>query len=345
MNVAVFSSHSYDRIYLEQAKQRLCLQVTFCYHEQALASDTVSLAAQAGAVCVFVNDVLNEDVLKQLHHYGVRAILLRCAGYNNIDLHAAERLSMFVSNVPSYSPESIAEFAVGLLQAANRKICIAHDRVRLGNFMLDGLLGSTLSGKVVGIIGTGRIGIAFAQIMKGFGCTILAHDITETMDLQSFGTYVELEALLRSSDVVSLHCPLNCETQHLINRDSLSVMKPGAILVNVSRGGLVDAEAVVEALKMKHLGSLAIDVYEREASVFYHDRSTDVIEDDTLARLMTFPNVVVTGHQAFFTAEAMSEIADTVVECLECFLRGWICKYSLVCSNVTLLRTVKPIRV
>lgn len=249
MSVAVFSAHQYDKTYFEQAKTRMEHDVKLHYHDIALSSDTVSLAKGITAECVFVNDIVDAEVLEKLHHEGVGAILLRCAGYNNVDLAAAEQWGFFVANVPSYSPESVAEYVVALLQAVNRKLCRAYERVRLGNFILDGFVGIALRGKTVGVIGTGKIGICFARIMSGFGCHLLAYDPYPNKEFSNYGKFVELDTLLQQSDVVSLHCPLLPSTKHTINRDTLARMKPGTILVNVSRGGLIDSEAVIESLK------------------------------------------------------------------------------------------------
>lgn len=344
MSLAVFSAHQYDKIYFEQAKTRMEYDVEVQYHDVALSSDTVALAKGVTAVCIFVNDIVDSEVLKKLHGEGVGAILLRCAGYNNVELHTAEELGFFVANVPSYSPESVAEYAVGLVQCINRKICRAYDRVRLGNFTLDGFVGTALQGKTIGIIGTGRIGICFARIMSGFGCQLLAYDPYATEEFLKYGKFVELNNLLQQSDIISLHCPLLQSTKHIINKDTLSLMKVGAMLVNVSRGGLVDSEAVIESLKQKHLGALAIDVYEREGAVFFSDHSTDIIEDDTLMRLITFPNVIVTGHQAFFTEDALIEIATVSLKNFACFSQDLDCGNSLFKGNLKARKGVKTVR-
>ncbi|KAI0204294.1 hypothetical protein F4808DRAFT_374819 [Astrocystis sublimbata] len=345
MKLAVFSAKPYDRVYLTQARAAAILNpgnsngtgtgddgdIEIAYHEFALNAETVSLAAGARAICVFVNDSLTDDVLTSLHTLGVRAILLRCAGYNNVDLPAASRLGLFVANVPSYSPEAVAEFAVALVQTLNRNTHRAYNRVREANFSLDGLLGRTLHGRTVGVIGTGKIGVAFARIMKGFGCELLAYDPFPNADFaQLGGTYTTLEDLLPRADIVSLHCPLLPSNRYIINETTLGQMKSGAMLVNTSRGGLVDTAAVIAALKRKHLGGLALDVYEHESAFFYDDHSGHVIEDDTLMRLTTFHNVLVCGHQAFFTEEALREIADVALRNLADFLHARDCANSLV---------------
>ncbi|KAI0850389.1 D-isomer specific 2-hydroxyacid dehydrogenase [Daldinia vernicosa] len=333
MQLAVFSAKPYDKEYLTStraAELDKVANIEVVYHEFALSLETVSLAKGAIAVCVFVNDNLSADVLESLHANGVRAILLRCAGYNNVDLQAAERLGLFVANVRSYSPESVAEFAVAQIQTLNRNTHRAYNRVREGNFSLQGLLGRTLNGKTVGIIGTGRIGVAFSRIMNGFGCRLLAYDVFENDDFKKYGTYTDLDTLLSESDFISLHCPLMENTRYLINDDTLGKMKKGAMLVNTSRGGLIDTKAVIAALKRKHLGALALDVYEGEGALFYNDHSSHIIDDDELMRLTTFPNVLICGHQAFFTEEALREIADGTIRNLSDFLNGRPCENSLV---------------
>ncbi|KAE8379576.1 hypothetical protein BDV26DRAFT_259081 [Aspergillus bertholletiae] len=331
MKLAVFSAKSYDKHYFDltlQKQHRSLCEIT--YHAFSLSSETVSLAQDSDAVCVFVNDHLDAPVLQTLYTNGVRAILLRCAGFNNIDLRAAEDLGFFVANVPSYSPEAVAEFAVALIQTLNRKTHRAFNRVREGNFNLEGFLGRTLHGKIVGIIGVGRIGMAFAKIMHGFGCKLLAHDPFGGDEFKKYGEFVELGDLLQQSDVVSLHCPLTEGTRHVINDENISRMKQGALLVNTSRGGLVNTRAVIRALKSGQLGGVALDVYEEEGALFYNDHSGEIIHDDVLMRLMTFPNVLVCGHQAFFTEEALSEIAGVTLGNLEDYFMKRTCKNSLV---------------
>jgi len=331
--LAVFSAKSYDKPYFNDIHVRqhdYASKYVISYHDLALSSETVSLAEGCLAVCVFVNDTLDTPVLESLSGYGVRGILLRCAGFNNVNLLAAQRLGLFVANVPSYSPEAVAEFAVALIQTLNRKTHRAYNRVREGNFSLDGLLGHTLHGKTVGILGVGRIGLAFARILKGFGCNLLAHDPWAGEEFKKYGDFVDINTLLKQSDIVSLHCPLTEETHHIINETSLAQMKEGAMLVNTSRGGLIDSKALIKALKGKHLGGVALDVYEGEHSLFYNDHSTDIIDDDVLMRLLTFPNVLVSGHQAFFTQEALREIAETTFRNLDDCLADRPCKNSLV---------------
>lgn len=337
MDLAVFSTKAYDRQYLSEAfsHPQLSSSLTITYHVPGLSLSTIPLLSPTTkAICAFVNDDLSAPVLRSLHGHGVRAILLRCAGYNNIDLPVAEELGFFVANVPAYSPEAVAEFAVALIQTLNRKTHRAYNRVREGNFSLEGLVGYTLHRKTVGIVGTGRIGIALARIMKcGFGCEVVAYDPFATgEELKAIGgRYVpELAELLSQSDVVSLHCPLADGTRRLINEETLKHIKPGALLVNTSRGGLIYTTAAIRALKDKKLGGLALDVYEAESEVFYHDHSAEIIHDDELMRLMTLPNVLVCGHQGFLTNQALAEIAQVTLGNLLDFIEKRPCKNSLV---------------
>jgi D-lactate dehydrogenase len=331
MKIAVFSAQPYDKRFLEETNTRSFTNHDFqlIYHVFPLSQETVALAQGSDAVCVFVNDLLDAPVLEALHEGGTRAVLLRCAGFNNVDLKTADKLGLFVARVAAYSPEAVAEFAIALMQTLNRHTHRAYNRVREGNFSLDGLLGITMHGKTVGIVGTGKIGIAVARILKGFGCRLLAYDPNKVPEFGEFGEYVELEKLLEESDIVTLHCPLIDATRHIINDSTLDRMKPGAMLVNSSRGGLIDTVAVIAALKTRKLGALAIDVYEQESTLFYHDRSADIIEDDVFQRLMTFPNVLVTGHQGFFTTEAMTQIAEVTLRNMECFVNGTACSNRL----------------
>ncbi|EPS25104.1 2-hydroxyacid dehydrogenase [Penicillium oxalicum] len=348
MKLAVFSAKSYDRAYLDEVlSTRFPDLCTIEYHAFALSEETVPLARSCDAVCVFVNDTLDEPVLRALHAGGVRAILLRCAGFNHVHLTTAESLGLFVANVPAYSPEAVAEFAVTLVQTLNRKTHRAYNRVREGNFNIEGLLGTTLCGKTVGIVGVGRIGLAAAKIFQGFGCRILAHDpyAGPEFSSQNLCTLVELDTLLQESHVVSLHCPLTEGTRRLIDETTLARMKPGAMLVNTSRGGLIDTAAVIEALKSHHLGGVALDVYEAEGELFYNDHSGEIIDDDVLMRLMTFPNVLICGHQGFFTREALTEIAGVTLSNLADFTAGRSCANSLVTEgHVLVRRDTDPVR-
>ena len=265
-------------------------------------------------MCAFANDDLGADTLAALHGQGVRLVALRSAGFNHVDLAAAESLGMTVARVPAYSPYAVAEHAVALALALNRKIHRAHNRVREGNFALDGLLGFDLHGRTAGVVGTGRIGAVAARILRGFGCRVLAADPAPDPALVADGVrYVPLERLLAESDLVTLHCPLTPETHHLIGAQALALMKPRAMLVNTSRGALVDTSALIAALKAERIGSVALDVYEEEADLFFSDLSDQAIQDDVFARLLTFPNVLVTGHQAFFTEDALRAIAETTL--------------------------------
>ncbi|CAG8107246.1 unnamed protein product [Penicillium salamii] len=346
MKLAVFSAKAYDRTYLEQVRDArfpdLC---KIDFHAFSLSQETVPLARGCDAICVFVNDTLDEAVLRALHAYGVRAILLRCAGFNHVHLPTAEALGLFVANVPAYSPEAVAEFAVALIQTLNRKTHRAYNRVREGNFNIEGLLGNTLHGKTVGIVGVGRIGLAAARIFNGFGCRLLAYDPFAGEEFRQYGTLVELDELLRESHIVSLHCPLTEGTKHLINEETLGKIRPGSLLVNTSRGGLIDTTAVIQALKTKQLGGLALDVYEAEGELFYNDHSGEIIEDDVLMRLMTFHNVLICGHQGFFTREALEEISGVTLSNLSDFVSGLSCKNSLVTEgHVLARRDTEPVR-
>ncbi len=311
MTVTVFSTKRYDREFLDAANAG---RHTLRYLEPRLAAETALLAHGSEAVCLFVNDVADRAALEVLAGVGVRFVALRCAGFNNVDLGAARELGIRVARVPAYSPHAVAEHAVALILALNRHLCRAHQRVREGNFTLDGLLGFDLHGKTVGVIGTGKIGACFATIMRGFGCTVLAHDRFHSPACEAAGVlYTELDELLARSHIVSLHCPLTPETHHLIDEKTLTKMPRGAMLVNTSRGALVDTPAVIEALKSGHLGALALDVYEEESCLFFEDLSDRIIADDVFMRLTTFHNVLITSHQAFFTREALEAIASTTV--------------------------------
>jgi D-lactate dehydrogenase len=322
MDVAVYSSKPYDRKYLDAANgaghgHRLH------FLEARLTPETAQLAAGYGAICAFVNDDLSASVLQQLDTGGTRLIALRSAGYNHVDLAEAHRLGLTVVRVPAYSPYAVAEHAVGLILTLNRKFHRAFNRVREGNFALEGLAGFDLHGRTVGIIGTGTIGRVFAGIMGGFGCRLLATDPYPATECRELGVeYVELTRLFRESDVVSLHCPLTPETYHIIDRTAVSAMKQGVMLINTSRGALVDTRAVIGGLKSGRIGYLGLDVYEEEADLFFEDLSNLVLQDDVFARLLTFPNVVITSHQGFFTDDALRNIADTTLGNITSFERG-----------------------
>lgn len=319
MKVTFFSTKPYDK----KSFNSVAHTHEFLFIKDHLCEKTAHLAAESQAVCVFVNDELPRACLEKLHHHGVRFIALRCAGFNNVDLDAARELGIKIARVPAYSPHAVAEHAVAMLLTLNRKTHRAYNRVREGNFEIDGLLGVDLFGKTVGIFGAGKIGICFAKIMVGFGCKVLISDPApsqECLDLKL--ELVTPDRIFAESDIVSLHCPLLDSTYHLYNKETLAKSKPGLILINTSRGGLVDAKAAIHALKSSHLGYLAMDVYEEERDFFFEDFSSEIVQDDTLMRLMTFPNVLITSHQAFFTCEALKNIAETTLKNLDCFERG-----------------------
>jgi len=320
MKIAVFSTKSYDRQFLGVAFERSGHQLSF--FETHLGDETAALAAGFDGVCAFVNDDLSASVLRVLSQQGNRLIALRSAGFNHVDLLEADALGLTVARVPRYSPHAVAEYAIGLILTLNRKIHRAYTRVREGNFALDGLLGFDLHGRTVGIVGSGQIGLCFAQIMAGFGCRLLVTDPYPNPAVRRLARYVDLPTLLGESDIVSLHCPLTPETHHLIDRVALDQMKPGVMLINTSRGAVVDTPAVIEGLKTGRIGALGLDVYEEEGDLFFEDLSDQVIQDDVFARLMTFPNVVVTGHQAFFTRDALEAIATTTLVNVDAFSRG-----------------------
>lgn len=323
MRVAVFSARSYDREFLTAANASHGHELVF--FEPRLTIETVPLARGFPAVCAFVNDRLDAPVLRALADGGTKVIALRSAGFNNVDLVTATELDLIVVRVPAYSPYAVAEHTVALMLALNRKLVRAYNRVREGNFSLENLLGFDMHGKTAGIIGTGKIGTVVARILAGFGCRLLAHDPYPNDECRSLGaTYVELPQLLAESDIVTLHTPLTPETYHLIDREALRLVKPGVMLLNTSRGALLDTRAVIDALKSGRIGALGLDVYEEE-SLFFQDLSDRVIQDDVFARLLTFPNVLITGHQAFFTREALTAIAETTLANITAIERGEPC--------------------
>jgi D-lactate dehydrogenase len=320
MKVAVFSAKAYDRAFLERANGR---RHELAFFEARLSPETVVLAAGFPTVCAFVNDRLDADVLKSLARSGTRHIALRSAGFNHVDLEAARAADIRVTRVPAYSPHAVAEHTVGLILALDRKVHRAYARVREGNFALEGLLGFDLHGKTVGIVGTGKIGAVVARIMGGFGCRLVAYDVAPSPDCTALGVqYLPLRDVFAQSDIVTLHCPLTESTFHLVDAETLSLMKPGAMLINSGRGALIDTRAVIVALKSGRLGHLGLDVYEEEGPLFFEDRSGGVLQDDVFARLLTFPNVVITGHQAFFTEEALTAIAETTLGNVTAFEQG-----------------------
>lgn len=320
MKVAVFNTHRFERNLFEEVSSQYTHEIQF--FEPRLTEETASLATGFDVVCSFVNDCLNEAVLIKLKSMGVRLIALRSAGFNHVDLHAASRLGLTVVRVPAYSPYAVAEHAVALLMALNRKICKASARVHDLNFSLDGLVGFDLHGKTVGIIGTGKIGSVMAKIMLGFGCQIIAYDQYQNEELKNNKNviYSTLEDLYKKSDIISLHAPLTKDTHHLINQHSLEKMKKGVMLINTGRGALIDAKALIDALKTGQIGAAGLDVYEEEENIFFQDLSEHILKDDTLARLMTFPNVLITAHQAFLTHEALHNIIETTLMNIEDFM-------------------------
>lgn len=306
--VAFFSTQAYDKVFFEKYNANFGFE--FDFFEIQLNEQTVKLISNTDVVCVFVNDVVNASVIKELAERKVKIIALRCAGFNNVDLEAAKKMGIRVCRVPAYSPEAVAEHAMAMILTLNRKTHKAYNRVREQNFSLNGLLGFDLHGKTVGIIGTGNIGKAFAKIAKGFGCKVLAFDVVIDAEMEQEGiTFVPLETIFKESDIISLHCPLNEKTKYIIDKKSLSLMKNNVMIINTSRGALIQTSDVIEALKKGKVGYLGIDVYEQEEKLFFKDHSEDIIEDDAIQRLMSFPNVLVTAHQAFFTNEALTQIA------------------------------------
>ncbi len=321
MKVAVFSTKPYDQTFLEAANQEYGHDLLF--FEPRLTNRTSILADGFPVICAFVNDELDAKVLATLSMQGTRLIALRCAGFNNVDLNAAHNLEITVMRVPAYSPYAVAEHTVALMLALNRKIHRAYARVREGNFALDGLLGFDLHGRTVGVIGTGKIGVLVAKILEGFGCHLLGYDPFPNPEAQELGlAYVELPELLAKSDIITLHSPLTPDTYHLIDAEAMGRMKTGVMLINTSRGALIDTQAVLEALKSGQIGYLGLDVYEEESDLFFEDLSTTVIKDDVFARLLTFPNVLITGHQAFFTRNALERIAEVTLSNISNFQQG-----------------------
>jgi D-lactate dehydrogenase len=326
VRIAVFSTRTYDREHLERANARIGADRAgheLVFFEAHLDPATSQLARGFEVVSAFVNDRLDADVLGRLAAGGTRLIALRCAGFNHVDLPAAAALGIRVVRVPAYSPHAVAEHTLALILALVRHIPRAVARVRDGNFALDGLVGFDLNGKTAGVVGTGRIGQVVVRLLAGFGCRVLAHDVVEAPDAIACGAgYVPLETLLGESDIITLHCPLTPDTHHVMDDAAFARLRRGAMLVNTSRGGLVDTRAAIVALKSGHLGALAIDVYEEEADLFFEDLSGTVLHDDVFARLLTFPNVIVTAHQAFLTTEALTAIAETTLVSVSAFAAG-----------------------
>jgi len=321
MKVTVFSTKRYDQQFLEASNRERGHH--FLFLEDRLTPETAALAAGSEAICAFVNDTVSAEVIGILAAGGTKLIALRCAGFNQVDLKAAQAHGISVRRVPAYSPYAVAEFAIGMILTLNRKFHRAFNRVREGNFGIDGLLGFDLHGRTVGIIGTGKIGILTVKPLAAMGCRVIGCDPFENPQFGEFGgAYVSRETLLAEADIISLHCPLTPESYHLINADTLAQMKAGVMIINTSRGALIDAVAVIEALKSGKVGYLGIDVYEQESDVFYEDLSNEIIQDDVLQRLITFPNVLVTSHQAYFTETALRNISDTTLANLNDFAAG-----------------------
>lgn len=324
MKVAVFSTEPYDRIFLDQANIEAKANHELVYFESRLEPKTVSLADGFPAICVFVNDNVNSETLEILAKQGTQLIALRCTGFNNVDIAKAAELGIKVVRVTVYSPYSVAEFVVAMIQVLNRKLHRAYNRIRDDNFSLNGLMGFDLHGRTVGIIGTGKIGIILGEIMHGFGCHLLGYDLYPNPKFEAIGdaSYVDLPELLGNADIISLHCPLTPENHYLINADTIAQMKPSVTLINTSRGKLIDTKAVIDGIKSGQIGSLGLDVYEQEDSLFFRDLSGTIIQDDYIQLLQSFPNVLITSHQGFFTEEAISAIANTTIASITDFEQG-----------------------
>jgi D-lactate dehydrogenase len=318
MKITFFSTQPYDRKSFEEHNKSYGFKIK--YLEVQLNEETAALARGSEAVCAFVNDRINEAIIQQLTGFGIKVLALRCAGFNNVDLRAAKDHNLTVVRVPAYSPHAVAEHAVAMIMTLNRKIHKAYNRIREQNFSLNGLLGFDLYGKTVGVIGTGNIGEVFCKIMLGFGCKVVAFDVRQNDSLiQSGVEYHPIERVLGVSDIISLHCPLNEQTKYLINDKTIELMKEHVMLINTSRGGLIDTRTVVRGLKSGTIGSLGIDVYEQEEKLFFRDLSDSIIEDDVISRLSSFSNVLITAHQGFFTQEALAQIAETTLSNLKNF--------------------------
>jgi D-lactate dehydrogenase len=321
MKVAFFSTQPYDKRSFDEHNKGFGFQINFL--DVQLNEQTAALAHGYQAVCAFVNDRINETIIRQLVSGGVKILALRCAGFNNVDLKAAKDHNLIIVRVPAYSPHAVAEHAVAMIMTLNRKTHKAYNRIREQNFSLNGLLGFDLHGKTVGVIGTGNIGEVFCRIMRGFGCRVIAFDIQINDALVREGVeYMSVNELLPLSDIVSLHCPLNEHTKYLVNDDTIKLMKDHVMLINTSRGGLIDTRTVVRGLKSGKIGAVGIDVYEQEEKLFFRDLSETIIEDDLIARLSSFPNVLITAHQGFFTHEALAQIAETTLRNLKHYIEG-----------------------
>jgi D-lactate dehydrogenase len=313
IKILFYSAQPYDMDFFNKWNKNYNFNIE--YINLPLNEKTVYLSKNFDAICIFVNDFVQKEIPRELNQNGVKLIALRCAGFNNIDLEGTKKYNIKVVRVPAYSPHAVAEHAVCLILTLNRKTHKAYNRIREMNFSLNGLMGFDLNQKIVGIIGTGKIGTTFAQIMKGFGTNILAYDPYPNEDLikNNIVSYVELNELFRNADIISLHCPLTPETRYIINKNSIEKMKDGVMIINTGRGALIDTKAVIDGLKKRKIGYLGLDVYEQEENLFFQDHSSEIIKDDLIARLVTFPNVLITAHQAFFTENAMNEIAKTTL--------------------------------
>lgn len=331
MKIAFYDTHKFEKEVFEKINSKFGFDIEF--FDMRLTEHSAQSAQGADVVCSFVNDQLNEECIAKLKENGVKLIALRSAGFNHVDQAAARKYQIPVCRVPGYSPYAVAEFAVGLLLSLNRKIHRSYLRVHEFNFSIDGLVGFDLHGKTVGVIGAGKIGKIFAKIMQAFGCQVLVNDLTEDAELKSLlgVSYVSLEELVKKSDVISLHVPLNKATFHLVNSDFIAKMKLAALIINTGRGALIEAKALIQALKNKKIGGAALDVYEEEEGVFFHDLSDQGLSDDALARLLTFPNVLMTSHQGFLTTEALNNIATTTLQSVQEFKSsGKVAEFKLV---------------
>tara|TARA_R110002124_G_scaffold287335_2_gene473217 strand:- start:34297 stop:35286 length:990 start_codon:yes stop_codon:yes gene_type:complete len=318
MKIAVFSTKSYDQEYFENYNSEK--KYDFTFFETSLTSSTANLTLGFDVICAFVNDKIDQDTIEILAKNGVKLIAMRCAGFNNVDIQSAKTHGIKVVRVPAYSPEAVAEHSVALILTLNRKTHKAYNRVREGNFSLKNLIGFNLHGKTVGVVGTGQIGAAFCRIMKGFGCNLFAYDLTESQELVEMGVqYLPIDEVFMQSDIISLHCPLTPGTKHIVNSSSLAQMKDGVMIINTSRGALINTADAIDGLAQKKIGYLGIDVYEQEEKLFFEDLSESIIQDDYILRLNSFPNVLITSHQAYFTKEAMDQITLITLDNIQAF--------------------------
>ncbi len=310
--VLFFSTHTFEKEFFIKANESTQYKIEFINSKLDLT--TAGVAQKGDLICAFVSDNLQKETLEKLKNQGVNKILLRSAGFNHVDILAAKELEFQIARVPAYSPYAIAEHTIAMILTLNRKTHKAYNRVREGNFQIEGLLGFDLNGKTAGIIGAGKIGFIVAKLLNAFGCKVLIHDIQKNSEVEKFATYVSLDELISASKIISLHCPLNKETFHIIDQKRFAQMQKGSMLINTGRGGLIDTKAAIQALKSEKIGYLGLDVYEEEENLFFHDLSEHIIQDDTFSRLLTFPNVLITSHQAFFTHEALTNIAETTIK-------------------------------